>query len=228
MKTRTFLAEPGPACYVCGAAPTSLSRPLPREAGPGDLVIAADGGLALCQRLGLSPHLFLGDGDSLRIPLPPGLPTHPLPVEKDDTDTLAALRLGLARGYALFHILGGVGGRLDHTLANVQSLLFLARSGAVGYLIGPGLAATVLTEGALRFPAGLTGTLSVFALGGEATGVTERGLHYSLQNATLTPDFPLGVSNRLLGRAAEVSVKTGALLILYLPDGPDGAMIRNG
>ena len=217
MITRVFNApEPGPVCWVFGAAPQSALPKLGCRPGPEDFVIAADGGLRLCEALGLTPHLLLGDLDSLGESVPAGLPLRRLPVEKDDTDTLAALREGLARGYRFFRLYGGTGGRFDHTLANLQSLLFLARQGATATLYDPHFTATLLENGSLRFPAGLCGTVSVFAFGGPAEGVCETGLKYQIENVRLTPDFPLGVSNALLGQEAEISVKSGALLILYL------------
>lgn len=199
-------------CYIVGAMPLDAGcAPLPRE---GDLVIAADGGYASLSRLGITPHLAVGDFDSLgRTPDHPALIR--LPCEKDDTDMGYALKLGLERGYRRFLLLGGVGGRLDHTVANLQLLGFLARRGAMGILYGGGQASAVLSNGSLSFPAGLSGYCSVFCRGGTARGVTIRGLKYPLDNASLSVDFPLGVSNEFLGVPASVSVAEGSLLIVW-------------
>ena len=101
---------------------------------PGDLVIAADAGYRVCQTAGVVPDVILGDFDSMEAPKA-GDRIVRLPVEKDDTDTLAAVKLGLERGCTDFYLYGGTGGkRLDHTLANLQTLLYLRRRGARGYL----------------------------------------------------------------------------------------------
>ena len=203
--------EPG-ICYVVGAGefcPRGLTP------GLGDLVIAADGGFAALEGLGLSPDLVVGDFDSLS-----RRPDHPhvvaLPVEKDDTDMHAALRLGWERGFRTFRLYGGTGGRIDHTLANLQSLAWLASQGGRGFLVGPDWTATVLSSGgALTLEAGRRGTVSVFCLGDRAEGVDIQGLKYGLTNGVLTCDDPLGVSNSFLGGESRVSVRRGTLLVLW-------------
>lgn len=185
-----------------------------RPGSPGDLVIAADAGYELCLREGIVPDLLLGDFDSM---VPPVDFAHVrrLPVEKDDTDTLAALRVGLARGCTDFLIYGGTGGkRLDHTLANLQSLLFLRRRGARGWLYGDDFLWTVIENESIAVERTAEwGLLSVFCLGDRAEGVEETGVQYPLQNAVLTPDFPIGVSNHILEPAARISVRRGALAV---------------
>lgn len=199
-------------CYVVGAGefcPRGLTP------GPGDLVIAADGGFAALEGLGRSPDLVVGDFDSLG-----HRPDHPhvvaLPVEKDDTDMHSAIRLGWERGYRAFRLYGGTGGRIDHTLANIQSLAWLASQGDRGWLVGPDWTATVLSDGgALTLEAGRRGTVSVFCLGDRAEGVDIQGLKYGLSDGVLTADYPLGVSNSFLGGESRVSVRRGKLLVLW-------------
>ena len=140
------------------------------------------------------------------------------PVEKDDTDTMLALKLGWERGFRDFRLLAGTGGRTDHTLANLQALAWLAARGGRGVLVGQGECFTVVRNGTLHFRAREEGILSVFAHGGETRGVTLEGLQYPLQNATLTPDFPLGVSNHFVGSPAAVSVADGTLLVCWQGD----------
>ena len=199
-------------CYVVGAGefcPRGLTP------GPGDLVIAADGGFAALEGLGLSPDLVVGDFDSLG-----HRPDHPhvvaLPVEKDDTDMHSAIRLGWERGYRAFRLYGGTGGRIDHTLANIQSLAWLASQRGRGWLVGPDWTATVLSDGgALTLEAGRQGMVSVFCLGDRAEGVDIQGLKYGLTDGVLTADYPLGVSNSFLGGESRVSVRRGKLLVLW-------------
>ena len=197
-------------CVIfCAAECDGLARPI----GPESFVIAADGGLRHTEKLGLTPDAVLGDFDSLGF-CPEG--ANVFPVEKDDTDAMLAVRLGLERGCGEFLLYGSLDGpRLDHTVANFQTLQFLADHGAAGYLIGNTTMVTVVKNGKITFPAGLSGTISVFCMGPDAVGVTEKGLFYGLENGTLSSGFPLGVSNHFTGEAAEISVKNGSLLVLW-------------
>ena len=178
-----------------------------------DYIIAADGGLAHVEKLGLKPHCILGDFDSLGyVPEESTV----FPVEKDDTDAMLAVRRGLELGYRDFVLYGSLDGpRLDHTVANFQTLQFLADRGATGYLVGKDTIVTVVKNGTLCLPETCEGIISLFCMGQDATGVTIRGLQYELENGTLTPGFPLGVSNHFVGKAATVSVENGSLLVLY-------------
>ena len=197
-------------CVIfCAAECDGLARPIGQSA----FVIAADGGLRHTQKLGITPDVVLGDFDSLGY-TPEG--ANVFPVEKDDTDSMLAVRLGLERGCEEFLLYGSLDGpRLDHTVANFQTLQFLADRGAVGWLIGNTTMVTVVKNGKLTFPAGLCGTISVFCMGKDAEGVTEKGLFYGLENAVLTSGFPLGVSNHFTGEEAAISVENGSLLVLW-------------
>ncbi len=199
-----------PICIIAGAMEPEWV-PVPRA---GDLLVAADRGLAHLNRLGLAPHLVVGDFDSLGW-TPEGGHVIRHPVEKDDTDTMLAIRTGLARGYRDFVLVGCSGGRPDHAYANWQALAFLAEQGAAGWLLGQGMAATVIRNGRLDFAPGHEGVIYVFCPGGRAAGVTLDGLHYPLRDAVLTSGFPLGVSNQFTGEAAAVSVGEGMLLVMW-------------
>ena len=197
-------------CVIfCAADFNGIARPIGKDA----FVIAADGGLRHTQKLKIAPDAVLGDFDSLGY-TPEG--ANVFPVEKDDTDAMLAVRLGLRQGCGEFLLYGSLDGpRLDHTVANFQTLQFLADHGAVGYLIGNTTMVTVVKNGRITFPAGCSGTISVFCMGPDAEGVTEKGLFYGVEEATLTSGFPLGVSNHFTGEPAEISVKNGSLLVLW-------------
>ena len=197
-------------CVIfCAAGFTDLAAPVGQE----DLVIAADGGLKHTQALGLTPDVILGDFDSLGF-TPEG--ANVFPVEKDDTDAMLAVRHGLAEGCDVFFLYGSLDGpRLDHTVANFQTLQFLADRDAAGYLVGSGQLVTVVKNGSLTFPAGMEGTISVFCMGKDAEGVTLEGLYYPLENGTLTAGFPLGVSNHFTGAEAAITVRNGSLLVVW-------------
>ena len=205
-----------PICYVVGAMPLSWS--LCPHPGSEDMLIAADKGYEALSAYGVPPDLVVGDFDSLG-----HKPNHPnvvqLPTAKDDTDMVYALREGLNRGYRRFVLLGGVGGRLEHTLANLQALAWLTTQGAQGILAGEGTVATVLHDETMVFPSGLSGFLSTFCLSGEVHGVTLKNLKFELEGQTLSVSFPLGVSNEFLDKPAQVTVQDGTLLLLWRDQG---------
>lgn len=195
-------------CCIVGAAP---SAPYVKE---GTYLIAADGGLSKLEALGIVPDLILGDFDSLgRQPLGNEVLTYP--VDKDDTDTLLAIKEALRRGCDRLYLSGGLGGKLDHTVANLQSLLYATERGAQAYLVGDGQTATVLSAGRCRFRAKEAGRFSVFALSERAEGVTLTGLRYPATDLTLTNAFPLGVSNHFTGEEVTVAVGQGVLLLIW-------------
>ena len=194
---------------------------------PGDYVIAADGGLRHLSKLGLKADLLIGDFDSLAKKPELAMQIITLPVEKDDTDMLAAIRYGLKKGYRLFHLYGGTGGRIDHTLANIQCLSFLAEQGARGVLFDRQFSMSVICDGSLCFDRASRGYVSAFSLSDQSKGVWERGLKYSLENATLTSGYPLGVSNQFTGEKSEISVKSGVLLIMWQREGEEPASEEN-
>ena len=199
----------GNCVIFCAADFHGLVRPLQAD----DFIIAADGGLTHVETLGLTPNGILGDFDSLGY-TPEGSTV--FPVEKDDTDAMLAVRRGLELGYKAFYLYGSLDGkRLDHTVANFQTLQFLCDHGAYGYLIGKDYMVTVLKDGAIRFPSGCTGIFSVFCMGKDAEGVTIRGGKYEAENVRLCAGFPLGVSNHFEGKEVTVSVENGSLLILW-------------
>ena len=187
---------------------------MPVKISGSDLVIAADGGYKHCLGCGITPDTVIGDLDSLG-DRPGGCALLRLPVEKDDTDTLAAIRYGLQEGCEEFHIIGGTGGRFDHTVANMQSLVFLSKQSKKGFLYGKDHIVTAVTDRSIAFPENASGTVSVFSAGDKAEGVYETGLKYSLSDSVVTNDFPIGVSNSFTGEKSLITVKKGTLYIIY-------------
>lgn len=183
------------------------------QPGKEDFILAADGGFAHLQALGISPDGIIGDFDSLGY-IPENAQV--FPVEKDDTDAMLAVKKGLELGYREFFLYGCLEGpRLDHTIAALQTLQYIVSCGGTGYAVGKDYILTVLQNGTLEFSKECTGVLSVFCIGEPAEGVTLKGLQYPLENGVLTPDYPLGVSNHFTGKPAAVSVKQGSLLLLW-------------
>ena len=199
----------GKCLIFCAAQFDRLAAPVAAD----DYLLAADGGLRHFEKLNLSPHGIIGDFDSLGY-VPAGAQV--FPVEKDDTDAMLAARKGLELGYREFIFYGALDGpRLDHTLANFQTLQFLADHGATAYLVGNDYIVTVIREETVEFPAEAAGVLSLFCLGPDAEGVTLENLYYPLQDGRLTSGFPLGVSNHFTGKCARVTVQKGSLLALW-------------
>ena len=200
-------------CVIfCAGGFSTFAEPVNEE----DLVIAADGGLRHAEQCGVRPTLILGDFDSLGY-TPDRAEV--FPVEKDDTDSMLAMKEGLGRGFRRFVLYGALDGdRLDHTIANFQALLYLARRGAQGWLYGQGERYTAVCGGDFTFPARDRGILSVFCLGADARDVSIQGGQYPLHHAVLTAEFPLGVSNHFVGRPITVSVRDGSLLIGVVED----------
>ncbi len=213
-------------CIIIGAGPVEQGDLAAAALTGQDFIIAADAGYLTCKRLGIAPNLIMGDFDSAPMPQAE-VPVLTHPAEKDDTDSMLAVKHGLGLGYSEFVLLGGLGGRLDHTLANIQTLHYIARAGGRGTLYGGDTTLTTVREGSLtlrRSPH----IVSVFALDGPCYGVTERGLYYLLEEATVTGSFPIGVSNLFAEETATISVREGTLLVALIRDEEQGRAAIGG
>lgn len=168
----------------------------------------------------MSPDVVVGDFDSLTGERPTqGEHTIALPPEKDDPDLLSALKIGWSHHARLFHIYGALGGRIDHTISNIQLMALLAQHGAVGFLHGNGSIVTAICDGALDFgennvePGRM---VSVFSHSDTSLGVSERGLKYEIDDMTMTSTHVNGVSNEFLnGAAAHIGVEHGTLVVTF-------------
>ncbi len=199
-------------CYIIAAFNPDLSD-IKKE--DGDLIIAADKGYLYLDNVGINPDIIIGDFDSLGfVPENTDAEIIKLNKRKDDTDTLFCIKEGIKRGYKKFAVFGAVGGRTDMTVASLQTALFLCENGCCGVFCGDGYTATVIKNGTIKFKDNTKGIISVFAFGGKAYGVYEKGLSYTLDGAELSPGMPIGVSNEFTDEKAEISVKSGSLLIV--------------
>lgn len=197
-------------CYIVGAGELFGSFS-PSE---GDLVIAADGGYDNLLSLGITPHVIIGDLDSVRADLPDGIELIRHKVEKDETDAHLAYLEGARRGYTEFELYGGTGGREDHTFANYSLLLYAKNEGNNVKLVSENMDICVIKNERREFFGREGATFSAFAIGGVCRGVTIDGLYYTAWDATLTPEFPLAVSNHFKDGVATVEVRQGTLLIM--------------
>ncbi len=201
-----------PVCVIFGAGnefPDTIRLPDGEK-----YIIAADGGLKTLESLGIRPDHIVGDLDSLSEQPDESIFTR-LPHIKDTTDTFEAVKIGRSQGCTEFHIYGGTGGRLDHTLANIQLAGMLSQDRLQAFIYGRDYVITAVTDGTFRLPCRESGFVSVFALSDVCKGVDIRGLMYETDSVELTNTFSLGVSNEFIEKQAEISVKSGTLCIYY-------------
>lgn len=201
-------------CVIIGAAPVADSTYMHRYILPDDYIVAADGGVHTASALGLTPHLTVADNDSSS---PSEQAEHhvALPVEKDDTDTAVAMQTAFDAGAREFLLLGCLGGRFDHSIANILNARRFAEKGAKVTLADEKNEMTVLLPGKYTLA---TGGFSIFAMTETVNGVCLSGVQYPLQDFTLSSDNPLCVSNRALSAQARLSFDTGVLLCIFAKD----------
>ena len=185
-----------------------------------DFFIFCDAGLSHAGGLGVKPYVVVGDFDSCE----PGdlewwkerCEIIQLPREKDDTDTMFAVKLAVERGYCDFVLLGAMGGRFDHALGNISILLYLNGLGKKAVLIDDYSLMQIVGKEPLLIEDSCS-YFSVLTVAGNVSGVNIKNAKYPLENARLTPDFQLGISNEVLpGKVAEVSVESGRVLVVVV------------
>ena len=194
-------------CVIfCAGEFDAPARPLEKD----DYILAADGGLRHTRKLGIEPDEIIGDFDSLGF-TPPGAEV--FPVEKDDTDTMAAIRHAVTVGCGEIWLYCAMGGRLDHLLGNLQAAAFAVKHGVWVRIIDRETEIRVFTGGCITVPEREGWSLSVLALSDRCTGVSIHGTKYELENVTVENSFPIGVSNQWQGDA-EISVAAGVLAVM--------------
>lgn len=210
-------------CYIVGAGVLGESSFAFTNKG---LLIAADGGYKRLKELGMIPDFLVGDFDSLDN-VPKDVPSEKYSKEKDQTDMMIAIDKGFDLGYNTFAIYGGLGGRLDHSIANIQLLTYISKNKGRGYLIQGTTIITVISDDKYRIKAQEQGYLSVFSLGETAKGVTLKGLKYGIKDAELNNHYPIGVSNEFMGEDVSIDVKEGSLMILWNSKNPEESLFPN-
>ena len=175
-----------------------------------DLIICADGGYLYAFDSEIVPDIIIGDFDSLDIEIPGGIEKIQLPCEKDETDTQYAFSYAKNKGADEIIIYGGLGGRLDHTYANI----LLLEDTEIKSVLTDGKTLCYMTESLINLKGKKGDYISVFSFSDVSVGVTLKGLKYSLSEYTLKKSDILGVSNEFTDKEAEISVKDGKLLII--------------
>lgn len=195
-------------CYIVGALRSTLSF----SPKTNDLVIAADKGYEHLLSSGIRTDVLLGDFDSINTKLPK-IKTIKYPKEKDNTDTDLAIEYAMSLGYKTIVVYGCIGGRFDHTFANIGLLYKYTQLGIKLIFVDGQDVATAIKNSEISFSENCKGTLSVFSLTEASSGVYETGLKYELENSLLHFGTSLGVSNEFIGKKASVSVINGCLMI---------------
>lgn len=199
---------------------------LPEKPSTDDLVIAADSGYTSAKKFGVTPDLVIGDFDSLapdfreseELSRIQKITASPI---KDDTDTQLAVETAISQGATKIIILGGLGGRVDHTLSNIFLLEYLLEKGIdgrisdgknrIGIIVADGEKKSVRVKKEYEY-------LSLVSLSDVCRGVSVSGVFYPLENAEITRKYTYAVSNKITADFAEISICDGKMLIIESMD----------
>lgn len=204
-------------CCIVGAAPINNYKRIIEYINPTDYFIFCDAGLKHRAHLGVQPNLIVGDFDS-----------HPmenfseetivLPNVKDDTDTVFAAKEALKRGYNNFILIGCIGLRIDHSIGNISLLLMLHNHGATSIMVDDYCVLSIASK-KTSYVDDSYPYFSLLCVDGTASGINVCDAYYNLKDASLSPDFPLGISNEPLpGKTAKITVSSGHLLLVRVFD----------
>lgn len=177
-------------------------------------IIAADGGYSHIKKMGRTPDLIIGDFDSLNIEKIPDIEVITVPAEKDDTDMMLCVKTAIERGFDDITLCGALGGRLDHTIANIQTLEYINAHGAEGRIVDINNEAYLLTSGSYNYLKKENWYFSIFSLS-STTEVTTTGTKFNLTNHKLSRQFPLGISNEITEDICGINVFSGVLLVIF-------------
>ncbi len=197
-------------CYIVSAGDCTGINILKEK---NDLVIAVDGGYRYLEKAGITPDVAMGDFDSLGF-VPNGENVIVHSPMKDDTDTMLAIKYGIEKGYKEFVIFGALGGRLDHTIANLMVVSYLSAHNCKCTIIDDNVIIRNVFNGELILEKKESGVFSVFSLQDEAVGVTIKGAKYEADNVIMTNDFPVGISNEFIGAEVHIRVDKGQLIVI--------------
>lgn len=210
-------------CCIISAGDVNLAL-LKKRKDEYSFFIAADAGFEKVILADIIPNIVVGDFDSIsQFPIidKPSTTSDTLPkviqfpIEKDYSDTHLAIEEGIKQGFTHFDVYGALGGdRFSHSLANLQTLCTMKSKGISVTLIGMKESVYILKNETLTLSPPIGCNFSVFSLSDESKHVTINGAKYSLENATLTNLFPLGVSNQSTDKEIQISVKNGFLLVI--------------
>lgn len=178
-----------------------------------DMIIAADAGFEALKKIGITPDTVVGDFDSLGY-----TPGHSDVIKhspiKDDTDTMLAVEIGTEKGCEEFHIFGATGGRIAHTLGNIQILKHLADRNMFGYIFDRDTVITAISNRTLTFR-NASGYISIVPFGCNKATVTLSGFKYELEHGIIPCNRPLGISNEFCGETSNITVHDGTIIAVW-------------
>ncbi len=177
-----------------------------------ELIIACDKGYEHCQKAKIIPDIVIGDLDSCTLKINPDTKIKKLNPIKDDTDTISSVRYALSKGYRQIDICCAFGGRLDHSIANIQTAAFIMEHGARTCITGTDSTLFSIHNESILLPKKENCYLSVFSLSDVSTGVSIKGTKYEVNNISLTNTYPIGTSNEWINDLAIISVENGMLI----------------
>ena len=200
-------------CVVIGAV--ELDFPAENLIRDTDFVICADKGWLNAKKHGIKPDMIVGDFDSSPYPENTDADITVLPVVKDDTDTFHIAKYVVENGFTDVLLLGLIGGkRIEHTIANIQTLVFFARNRINATAMDRYSSLMVIKDGSITVPDMPDKFFSLFSMGEKAEGVSIKGAKYPLSDYTLTNSFPIGISNEFIGENVDITVKNGSILLI--------------
>lgn len=203
-------------CVIISGSPDTNVEEIKSLCTSDDFIVCADSGYSFAKKAGLTPNLIIGDFDSLKEELPQNTEVVKLNTHKDDTDTEHCVMECIRRGYKDFLLLGSIGGRTDHTFANIATLAFLSEYNYNGIARNNGEEIRILKEGSYEMNNKKGLIFSVFPYGCESVNVTYKGAEYMLNNKTLTYNVSRGISNVFVDDEAKITINRGrAILLTY-------------
>ncbi len=203
-------------CVIISGAPDTDIKEIQSICTDDDFIVCADSGYTYAKEADIKPNLIIGDFDSLKEELPSDIEVVKLNAQKDDTDTEHCVMECIRRGFKDFMLLGSVGGRTDHTFANIAILAFLSEYNYNGVARNNGEEIRILKAGTYDMSGKKGLTFSVFPYGCESVNVSYKGALYHLDRYTLTYNVSRGISNIFSDDEAEIKINDGrAILLTY-------------
>ena len=206
-------------CVIISGSPETNPDFIKQAVKPDDYVICADRGYEFASLAGVEPNLIVGDFDSYKEKISAACEIVKLNPHKDDTDTINSIDLAFEKGFTDFLLLGALGGRTDHTFANITSLLYIADKGGRGVLLSEKERIELLNKGEYFYEKYCGKNFSLFPFGCESVCVSYRGVEYPLERYTLKSSVPLGISNVFTSEKSKIKIYDGnAILIINLKE----------
>lgn len=206
-------------CVIISGSPETNPDFIKQAVKPDDYVICADRGYEFASLAGVEPNLIVGDFDSYKEKISASCEIVKLNPRKDDTDTIHSIDLAFEKGFTDFILLGALGGRTDHTFANITSLLYIADKGGRGVLLSEKERIELLNKGEYFYEKYCGKTFSLFPFGCESVCVSYRGVEYPIERYNLKSSVPLGISNVFTSEKSKIKIYDGnAILIINLKE----------